>query len=70
MDDYDSVQNFYKRIPIITKILMTSTLLFGICISLNIITPYYLILNWKDVINKFSIWQLYTAFVYCGKLIY
>ena len=63
----DSLQSWYDDLPIITKILLTGTLLQGAMVSFGMLNPMNIILWWPQVTNKFEIWRLLTNFLYAGK---
>jgi Derlin-2/3 len=61
-------QDWYRDIPIITKILVTAT--FSLTLfsdhRFGILPSYNLVLLWPQIYNNFQIWRLFTAVVYAG----
>lgn len=62
----DSIQDWYRNIPFVTKVLVTSTVLLGGLMSFNIVNPLDLILDWNMIWKKFHIWRLFTPFIFAG----
>ena len=63
----DSIQSWYDELPIITKILITGTLLQGAMVSFGMLNPMSIVLWWPQVTQKFEIWRLFTSFLFAGK---
>lgn len=66
----DSFADIYKQIPILTKVLTTSTVAITLCLSFGLVTPGLLFFDWNNLIQNFHIWRLFTPFVFIGKIIY
>lgn len=64
--DGDSIQDWFKSIPLITKGFLVSTLLSGALLSFGMISPMDLVFVWPLVKNKFNVWRLFTSFIYAG----
>ena len=62
----DSIQQWYADLPIITKILVTCTLLSGVVTSLGFMQPTAFLLDWYLVTKEFHIWRLFSSFVFAG----
>ena len=63
----DSIQQWYKDMPIVTKILFTGTFLSGALISFGLLDPSSIILSWPYITDKFQIWRLVSNFFFAGK---
>ena len=62
----DSLQDWFKSLPLVTKILLVSTLLSGVAITFNFIPGELLILDWGRIRYEFHFWRLFTCFVIAG----
>lgn len=60
-------QDWYRDIPIITKLLLTTTFLLGAFTTFGILSPYSLVLMWPMIFNKFEIWRLFTSALFAGQ---
>mmetsp|Transcript_28318 Transcript_28318/g.56606 ORF Transcript_28318/g.56606 Transcript_28318/m.56606 type:complete len:314 (+) Transcript_28318:53-994(+) len=65
--DGDSLQDWFKTLPIVTKTFLVSTLLGGAMVTFGMVSPYDMVLDWYSIKNKFHFWRLFTAFVFAGK---
>lgn len=65
--DGDSLQDWFKTLPIVTKAFLVSTLLGGALLSFGMVSDYSMILNWPLIKNKFHFWRLFTSMIYAGK---
>lgn len=59
-------QDWYRDIPIITKILVSTTLLLTLFSVFGIVSAYNLVYLWPQIYNNFQIWRLFTAVLYAG----
>ena len=59
-------QEWFRDLPVVTKILFTSTLFFAAATSFNFMNPASLVFFWPNVYQKFEIWRLFTAFTFAG----
>lgn len=59
-------QDWFQQLPIITKIILTSTVLSAACVSFGFISPMSLIFHWPSVYYKFEIWRLLSSFLFAG----
>ena len=64
--DADSISDWYASIPIITKVMVTSTVAIAGALSLGVVDPFQLIFEWNMVKNRFQIWRLFSACVFAG----
>jgi Derlin-2/3 len=62
----DSISDWYKELPLVTKLFLTGTLLTGALASFNMINPMSLACIWPLIINKFHFWRLFTPFIFAG----
>lgn len=61
-----SPQDWFRDIPIITKILIISTIFTGAVTSFKLMNPFLFIFNWNLIYSKFEIWRFFTAYVFAG----
>ena len=66
VNDAGSPQDWFRDIPIITKILVVSTVLSAAVVSFGLIAPHSLIFYWPTIYEKFEIWRLFTSVVFAG----
>jgi hypothetical protein len=66
VDSGGTPQEWFRDLPVVTKILFTSTLFFGACATFDFISPMTLIFYWPNIYQKFEIWRLFTAFTFAG----
>ncbi|KAK3820095.1 MAG: Der1-like family-domain-containing protein [Benniella sp.] len=52
----------YKSIPIVTRTLLTATLLVSVLTQLKIVSYYSVLLSWQHILYKFEIYRLLTPF--------
>jgi Derlin-2/3 len=62
----DSIQDMYRNIPFVTKVLVTSTVLLATGITFNMINPVDVVLDYQYLVKKFHIWRLFTPFIFAG----
>lgn len=60
------IKDWFKSIPLVTKFLVTSTLLSGAGVSFGLLSPRQLFFAWPLVHQKFHIWRLVTPFLFAG----
>lgn len=65
--DGDSLHDWFKTLPIVTKTFLVSTLLGGALITFGMVSPYDMVLNWYSIKNQFHFWRLFTTFIFAGK---
>jgi hypothetical protein len=65
--DGDSLHDWFRTLPIVTKTFLVSTLLGGALLTFGMLSPYDLILNWHSIKNRFHFWRLFTTFIFAGK---
>lgn len=61
-----SPQDWFRDIPIITKILIVSTLFTGAVSSFKLMNPGLFIFHWQSIYSKFEFWRLFTSFLFAG----
>ncbi len=61
-----SIDEWYHRLPPVTKFYLTVAVVTTICSSFKLISPQSLILYYPFVWNKFQIWRLFTCFIFFG----
>mmetsp|Transcript_56605 Transcript_56605/g.132825 ORF Transcript_56605/g.132825 Transcript_56605/m.132825 type:complete len:254 (+) Transcript_56605:65-826(+) len=61
-----TIEQWYKSLPIITRIAFTVAFSTTVLASLHIVSPSILILNWPMVTNKLQIWRLLTSVTFFG----
>lgn len=66
VNDAGSPQDWFRDIPIITKILLVSTFLSGALVTFKMIAPMSLVYIWPMVYERFEIWRLFTAAAFAG----
>jgi Derlin-2/3 len=61
----NALMDWFKSIPLITKLFFIPTFIFGALATYKIISPFSLILNWSAIL-RFEIWRLVTPFMFAG----
>jgi len=61
-----SPQEWFRDLPVVTKILFTSTLLSAALTTFSFISPVSLIFYWPSIYEKFEIWRFLTTFTFAG----
>jgi hypothetical protein len=64
--DAGSPQDWFRDVPIITKILLVSTLFFAGTTSFKLIPGQALVFFWPVIYEKFEIWRFFTSYVFAG----
>jgi Derlin-2/3 len=64
--DGDSLQDWFKQMPIVTKTFLVTTLLSGAALSFGLVSGYSLVLDWDMLRYKFHFWRLFTTFIFAG----
>lgn len=62
----DNLQDMYRNVPFVTKVLVTSTVLLAAAITFNMVNPVDVILDSHYLFKKFHIWRLFTPFIFAG----
>lgn len=62
----DDLQQWFRDIPIVTKVLCGFAFFFAFTTSFKIISPGSLVFISDLVRNKFEIWRMFTPFLFCG----
>lgn len=60
-------EQWYKNLPILTRIGLTTFFVITVLVQLEILDPMLLFLNWPLVINKLQVWRLLTSVTFFGK---
>ena len=63
--DYDT-QQWFKSLPIVTRYWFGITLVLTVAGNFGILSPYYYVFVWKNIVNKFEVWRVATCFCYAG----
>lgn len=59
-------EQWYKNLPILTRIGLTVFFSVTVLVQLEILNPLLLALNWPLVINKLQVWRLLTSVCFFG----
>eukprot|EP01137_Pigoraptor_chileana_P030043 Opistho-2@1300 len=59
---------WYRGVPTVTKWWLTGAFVLTLAANFNLISAYYLILDWENFAHKFQFWRIITAFLFMGKL--
>ncbi|KAF8924172.1 hypothetical protein BGZ58_002082, partial [Dissophora ornata] len=51
----------YKSVPIVTRSMLTATILISLGSAMGLVSPYLLFLDWSSVIYKFQIHRIFTS---------
>lgn len=65
-NDGDDLQNWFQQIPLVTKTLVTGTLLVGAGTSFGFVAADKLLFVWPLIRYKFQVWRLITPFLFAG----
>jgi len=63
-----TIEDWYKQMPIITRSYLTLSFLTTAGIALDVISPYSVYFNAKLIFQRFQLWRLFTNFFYFGHL--
>ena len=66
VDGGGTPQEWFRDLPVVTKLLFTSTLFLAACTTFELINPIALVFIWPNIYQKFEIWRLFTAFTFAG----
>lgn len=61
-----SPEEWYRSLPLITKIYFTTAVATTCLTSFGVLSPQLLYLNFELVFKKFQIWRLLTCFIFFG----
>jgi len=64
--DTGGPQEWFRALPLVTRVWFGSSLLVTLCGNLQIINVRNLIFAWEPLKNNFEIWRLVTPFLYMG----
>lgn len=59
-------QQMFNSLPLITRAWFGITLLLTVAGNFGILSPYYYVFKWSNIISKFEIWRVATCFCYAG----
>ena len=62
----DSISDWFKELPLVTKLLTTGTVLTGALTTFNMISAVQLMFLWELIAYKFHFWRLFTSFIFAG----
>lgn len=62
----DTFQSWFNSVPLVTKVLVVSTLVTGAATTFQFLSPETLVLDWTFLIDRFEVWRLCTPFIYAG----
>ncbi|KAG0305133.1 Derlin 1 [Dissophora globulifera] len=51
----------YKSVPIVTRSLLTATVVLSVSAAMQLLSPYLIMLDWPSIIYKFQIHRLLTS---------
>lgn len=65
----NQVENWYTNIPIITRCILTLSCVLSVLVTLDVISPLHLYLNYRQVwYPKYQVWRLFTHFFFFDRL--
>ena len=71
--DADSISDFYKQMPPLTKFFLTGTFVSALAVQFGLIPTFFggggagaLVFDWDSLSSKFHIWRLITPFLFAG----
>jgi len=59
-------KQMFDALPIITRAWFGITLMLTLAGNFGILSPYYYVFKWDDIIGKFEVWRFATCFCYAG----
>jgi Der1-like family len=59
-------QQLFNALPFITKGWFGVTLLLTVAGNVGVLSPYYFVYKWDNIIGSFEIWRVATCFCYAG----
>ena len=66
VDEPASPQQWFNSLPIITRAWFGLTLVLTVAGNFKILSPYYYVFIWDNIIGKFEVWRVATCFCYAG----
>ncbi|EGG21307.1 derlin-2 [Cavenderia fasciculata] len=57
-------EQWYRSVPIVTRVYMTGCVVTTALVSFDLITPFDLYLNFPLIMNKYEVWRLLTNFLF------
>ncbi|EFA77668.1 derlin-2 [Heterostelium album PN500] len=61
-------EDWYKSIPIVTRIYMSACVVTSVFVYLDVINPLQLYLNFPIIFNKYEVWRLLTTFLFFDEI--
>ncbi|KAI8354248.1 Der1-like family-domain-containing protein [Mortierella sp. GBAus27b] len=52
----------YKSIPVVTRTLLTATILLSVGIAVRLVSPYTVVLNWDLILYRFHLHRIFAPF--------
>lgn len=66
VDGGGTPQEWFRDLPVVTKLLFTSTLACTVLTSFGLVDPSAMVFYWPFVYQKFEIWRIFTTFMFAG----
>jgi len=63
-----SIEDWYKEMPIVTRTYLTLSFLTTVLCSLEVISPFTVYFNLKLITEKLQLWRLISSFLFFGNL--
>jgi hypothetical protein len=63
----DSVSDWFKEVPLVTKILVTGTVASATLVTFGVLSEFTFLFVFELIYKKFNYWRLFFPFIYCGK---
>lgn len=62
----NSPEEWYKGLPIITRAGVTCIFVVTVLVTMGIVDPYLLVLDWTMIVSKFHVWRLMSCVLFFG----
>ncbi|KAK3676364.1 hypothetical protein LTR78_003639 [Recurvomyces mirabilis] len=62
------LEQWFFEMPIVTRVWTTATVITGVLVQCQILTPFQLFYSFRAVFNKQQYWRLLSTFIYFGPL--
>nr|AHL28475.1 Der1 [Chromera velia] len=66
MDPPNTPENWYKNLPIVTKIIVTTIFIVTVAVVLGLFTPAIMLLDFGLITARLHLWRLFTNFFWLG----
>ena len=60
------LQQWFKSLPIITRVWFGTTMVLTLAGNFGFLSPYYYVFKWGNIVSKFEVWRVATCFCYAG----